>query len=192
MTVQFFLRATASQHDVDAVNPECAVTEVCPEGELTYSPEIGFKVPIFKKWRGFLPIERFTRFPSDLEPFLKTVFYETCPVTVLTAEALSEIPVSSRYTIPLPFNRLTPDTTDFVQLCQNLIPDLGSNQAPYIFGGEVDWAYPGWIPTKLDLTCIATRPCAETSEFLFSAAKCACSSLQLPVCLMNGAILFKF
>ena len=131
-------------------------------------------------------------YPDFLQAFGNLEFSENCPVTVLTAEALSEIPLPSDYLFPYPGNPLTPASTDFIQLCQSLVPDLGSQQPPYILGGEVKWVYPSFQRSKIDLTCVASRPCAETSEFIIAVAKCAFSSLRMPVSLTNEATQFKF
>ena len=115
--------------------------------------------------------------PQSKGAFGNLEFYENCPVTVLTAKTLREIPVPSSYKFSFPGRKLDLNSNDFIHLCKNLEADFDFVPASYILGGESEWVFG---LDDIDLTCIAARPCADTSEYLVTVANCACSSLQMP------------
>ena len=167
---------------------------VCPESVISFSDPIPFSYPIFKKGRGSLDIGRLiTWSPDSRGAFGNTKFFASdCPVTVMTGGALAaDIPEPSGYTFPLPGSELTMEMIDFTRLCQNLLPELRSDIS-YIIGGESEWVFPPLQQSKIDLTCVLARPCADGSEYLVSVAKCAYSSFQMPVSLSIGAMQCKF
>ena len=162
---------------------------------------MGFSLPVFRNKTGYLGSLNIRGLaiwgPGNEQAFGNTAFHETCPVTVLTPEALSKIPlppfhrpVPSDYMFPYPGQQLTPKTIDYIQLCKSLVRDLVSNQ-PYILGGEIEWGPTVNQSSTIDLTCIAARPCKETSEYLVAVARCACPSLEMLVTLTNVGIQFK-